>query len=135
MKLFGILSIVGLLAVPGIVNAAPLVAVPGAPSQVASSLIEKTHGDHRSCEEGRGSWHRHNRYGERVDCEPRHYGRPQHHPGYAPPPPPYVNRLPPPPPGYHHRPAPPRNCVKDWHCEKSGPFDLKKRCYWRDLCN
>ncbi|MBI1383917.1 MAG: hypothetical protein GC150_03280 [Rhizobiales bacterium] len=29
----------------------------------------------------------------------------------------------------------PQRCAKDWHCEKSGPFGLKKNCYWRMLCN
>ena len=26
------------------------------------------HGNHRSCERGRGGWHRHNRFGERRSC-------------------------------------------------------------------
>ena len=112
MTLTRILAVIGLMAVSGAANAA---AIPGAVPQAdnaAQSLIDKVHGDHRSCEEGAGGWHRHNRYGERLPCRPPSYG-------YR-----YEG----------HRP-PPRRCTKDWHCEKSGPFGLEKRCYWRDLCN
>lgn len=116
MKLTRILAVAGLLAFTGAANAAPITG-PVAPSDIAGqSLIDKVHGEHRGCEEGRRGWHRHDRYGERIPCERPHYGRPHHrHDGY--------------------RPPPPRRCNKDWHCEKSGPFGIEKRCYWRDLCN
>ncbi len=29
----------------------------------------------------------------------------------------------------------PRNCVKDWHCVKRGPFGLRKKCFWRQICS
>lgn len=43
--------------------------------------------------------------------------------------------------GYHLAASPARSparraCVKDWHCEKTGPLGLGKRCYWREqLCH
>ena len=53
------------------VTASMASAAPANMSQVqdgASSNIVKVHGNHRSCERGRGGWHRHNRFGERRPC-------------------------------------------------------------------
>ena len=115
MKLTRILAVAGLMACTGLANAAPLTgaAVPG--DIAGQSLIDKIHdgNTHRDCQEGRGGWHRHDRYGERIACSPPSYGR--RYDGY--------------------RPPPPRRCNKDWHCEKTGPLGLEKRCYWRELCN
>ncbi|MEZ5776247.1 MAG: hypothetical protein R3D33_16530 [Hyphomicrobiaceae bacterium] len=30
----------------------------------------------------------------------------------------------------------PQSCQRDWHCDDGGnPFDGKRRCYWRLICN
>lgn len=113
MKLRHILAAAGLMAISSMAYAAPISGTGAIADLGAQSSIQKVHGDHRSCEEDYGGWHRHNRYGERIPCRPPSYGRPHHYDGYR----------------------PPRRCRKDWHCEKSGPFGIEKRCYWRDLCN
>lgn len=64
------LAAIGLSA--GAASAAPL-----APSQgpaADSSLIEKVHGYHRSCQLGPGGWHYHPRRGVRLTCRPRPRG-------------------------------------------------------------
>jgi hypothetical protein len=119
MKLTRILAVAGLMAFSAVATAAPLTGAV-APADVAGqSLVTKVHdgNTHRDCQEGRRGWHRHDRYGERIECSPPRYGydRPRNqYDGYRP---------------------PVRRCVKDWHCEKAGPFGIEKRCYWRDLCN
>ena len=118
MKLFSVLAVAGIVAVSGMASAAALSGGPGAPATLGLSLLEKVHdgNTHRDCQEGRRGWHRHDRYGERIPCDPPRYGYgPPRHEGY--------------------RPPPPRRCVKDWHCEKSGPFGIEKKCYWRDICH
>ena len=112
MRLTRILAMAGMMACPGFASAAPITA---GPTQNTDASIIKIHdgNTHRDCQEGRRGWHRHDRYGERIPCDPPRYG-------YR---------------GDGYRPPPPRRCVKDWHCEKSGPFGLEKRCYWRDICN
>lgn len=122
MKLTHILAVAGLMTISGLASAAPLTSAVAPVDVAGQSLIEKVHGDHRACEEGRAGWHRHDRYGERIPCERPHYGRPHYRDGYRP----YRD-------GY--RPPPPRRCTKDWHCVKSGPFGIEKRCFWRDICN
>lgn len=111
MKLSHALAVAGLLAFPGIAFAGPSV-----PPQSAlpDAGIVKVHGDHRACEPGQYGWHRHNRYGERIPCAPRA----ERHERYE-----------------EYRPVRPRNCTRDWHCVKTGPFGIEKRCYWRDLCH
>lgn len=37
------------------------------PDGLSNGLFQ-IHNGHRSCERGRGGWHRHNRMGERRDC-------------------------------------------------------------------
>ena len=99
MTLTKVLTVAGLVVFSGVAHAATFSGA-GAPAlSTGPSLIEKTHGDHRHCEEGNRGWHRHNRYGERLPCRPQ------------------------------------RVCKKDWHCVKTGPFGIEKRCFWRDLCN
>jgi hypothetical protein len=54
-------------------------------------------------------------------CEPGRYG-PHRHVG------PYCERVP--CGDYGRRPR----CVKDYHCVKTDPLGIGKRCYWRELC-
>lgn len=63
-------AVIGLSA--GTASAAPL----GTPSNPAadSTLIEKVHGYHRSCQLGRRGWHYHPRRAARVGCHPRPTG-------------------------------------------------------------
>lgn len=52
-------------ATASLASAAPAV---GPALDGASNNVVQVHGNHRSCERGRGGWHRHNRYGERRPC-------------------------------------------------------------------
>lgn len=104
-----VLTVLGMLMAAGImisnVNAAP---VGGGLQGLGAdmALIEKVHGCHRHCAPGpSGRVHRH----VGPYCERVACGQ------------------------GHYRRAP--RCVKDYHCEKSGPLGLKKRCYWRELCS
>jgi len=70
-----------------------------------STIVEQVHGCHRHCEPGRRGPHRHvGPYCERVSCG---YDR-----------------------GYDRRPR----CVKDYHCVKTDPLGIGKRCFWREIC-
>ena len=71
----------------------------------AGTLVQQIHGCHRHCAPGPGG-HLHRHVG--PYCERVSCGG-----------------------GYYRAPR----CVKDYHCEKTGPLGLKKRCYWRELCN
>jgi len=78
---------------------------PAALGQIGDGLVTPVHGYHRSCEWGPGrGWHRHHRSGAISHCGAE----------------------------YRYRARP--SCVKDWHCERTGPFGANKRCYWRTLC-
>jgi hypothetical protein len=69
-----------LLAIPAVVLAlgvgsalaAPAGSLKGIGGSATESLVEKTHGCHRSCERGPAGWHRHvGPYCARVACYPR----------------------------------------------------------------
>jgi hypothetical protein len=118
VKFASAFAFAGMIAFSSAAGAAALTGSPlGNAGASGPSLVEQIHdgNTHRGCELGRRGWHRHDRYGERIPCSPPSYGRPQYQESY--------------------RQPPPRRCVKDWHCEKAGPFGIEKRCYWRDLCN
>jgi hypothetical protein len=119
----------------------------------ADTLVEKVWGNHRTCEWGRrAGWHRHTGYGGRaVPCDPDRghvyddydytYTVPStpSYPSY----PSYYDG-----PSYYYpdtytytqydsywRPRP-QHCRRDWHCVDNGnPFDGKRNCFWRRLCN
>lgn len=57
----------GLLAATASVGAAAPVQ-PGAVAKPAGAGIAHVHGSHRSCVRWRGSWHRHNQWGEWRRC-------------------------------------------------------------------
>lgn len=131
----------------GSAEAASALGAMGAPK--ADTLIEKVWGSHSSCEHGRRlGWHRHVGYYARVvRCDPypdRYVPAPS---TYDPPPEPSYTY---PSNGgygsgygsgygtsYYTRPEPSRTrCHKDWHCRDNGnPFDGKRECYWRNICN
>ena len=55
-----------LAATASIASAAPTSV--GQMREGLSNGVIQVHGDHRSCQRGRGGWHRHNRFGERRPC-------------------------------------------------------------------
>ncbi|MEZ5909343.1 MAG: hypothetical protein R3D31_11135 [Hyphomicrobiaceae bacterium] len=106
LPLLSLVVAVGLMVTAA--DAAPVGSTLPSISGIAAdgSVVEKVHGCHRRCAPGpRGHVHRH----AGPNCVRVSCGRP----------------------GYRPR----RQCNKDWHCEKTGPLGLSKRCYWRTLCN
>lgn len=64
LKVMGAATILAVTA--SVAGAAPA-NVGQAPNGLSNGVIQ-VHGSHRSCERGRGGWHRHNRWGERRPC-------------------------------------------------------------------
>jgi hypothetical protein len=123
----------------------------------ADTLVEKAWGNHSTCEWGRrAGWHRHTYYGRIVPCHrDRGYDAYDDYDDYSytspsyPSYPSYPNY-----PSYYDSPSyyyldtytytqnntywrpRPQTCRRDWHCVDNGnPFDGKRNCFWRRLCN
>jgi hypothetical protein len=109
---FALMMATGLFGAGGI--AAPFQSE--APAAVPAAGIEQVqYGCRRDCHysQAYGAWIRGTGpYCRIVQCAPAQYV--------------------PPPPTYYY-PAP-KVCTKDWHCVKTGPLGLGRRCYWREIC-
>ena len=109
-----VMMAMGLLGAGSI--AAPFQSLPPAAAPASAGLEQVQYGCRRDCHysQAYGAWIRGIGPGCRiVQCAP---------PQYAPPP----------RPKYYY-PAP-KVCTKDWHCVKTGPLGLGRRCYWREIC-